>query len=364
MIILKERNYGIDLLRVLCMFLIVILHVLGKGGILDNATPLSSHYWLAWLLEMVALCSVNCYAIISGYVMYKSDWKISKLFELWLRIIFYTLLITILMSLIYSNIGSVKIFINALFPISRVQYWYLTAYFGLFMLIPIFNIAIEKLEKNKLKYSLLFMGLLMIILPFFLRTDAYNLNWGYSTLWLCLLYLLGGYFAKYDILSKINKKISLILFSSAIMVTFLAKVILEYFSNNFFGQIRFGNIFISFTSPTIILAAIFLFSYFIKFKPIEKFKKVISFLAPLSLSVYIIHVNPLIYNNIINGLSLPFLKSNSLIMIFQVILTTLIIFAICIAIDYLRLLLFNKLKIKERCSNVEKKMFKFLDKYI
>jgi peptidoglycan/LPS O-acetylase OafA/YrhL len=34
----KEYNYGIDLLRLIAMFMIVILHVLGKGGVLNNVS--------------------------------------------------------------------------------------------------------------------------------------------------------------------------------------------------------------------------------------------------------------------------------------------------------------------------------------
>lgn len=361
---MKERNYGIDLLKIVSMFLIVILHVLGRGGILDNSVPLSGHYWLAWLLEIIALCSVNCYALISGYITYKSETKISRLFELWLQIVFYTLIITIIMSLIYSDVRNINAFISALFPITRGQYWYLTAYFGLFAFVPIFNIAIDKLEKNKLKYSLLLISILMIILPLILRIEPYNLNFGYSVLWLCILYLFGGYLAKYDILNKINKKISLIVLSSSIMLTFITKIVIECFSNYFLGKIKYGNVLVSYTSPTIVIASIFILSYFIKLKFSDKFKKIISFMVPLSLSVYIIHVNPLIFNKIMNGISLSFLKLNPIIMILLVLIIAAIIYAICSAIDYGRLLLFNKLKIKERCSDLESKIIKKLDKYI
>lgn len=34
----KDRNYGIDLLRIFSMIMISVLHVLGHGGILDNLT--------------------------------------------------------------------------------------------------------------------------------------------------------------------------------------------------------------------------------------------------------------------------------------------------------------------------------------
>lgn len=38
---MEERNYGIDLLRIVSMMMVVLLHVLGQGGILDGSDPLT-----------------------------------------------------------------------------------------------------------------------------------------------------------------------------------------------------------------------------------------------------------------------------------------------------------------------------------
>ena len=67
------RNYGIDALRLFSMFLIVIMHVLGQGGILNRAT--GHVYRVGWLFESFAYCAVNCFAIISGYVSYSEEEK-------------------------------------------------------------------------------------------------------------------------------------------------------------------------------------------------------------------------------------------------------------------------------------------------
>lgn len=38
------RNYGVDFLRILSMFFVIILHCLGKGGVLDAAQPGNVQY--------------------------------------------------------------------------------------------------------------------------------------------------------------------------------------------------------------------------------------------------------------------------------------------------------------------------------
>ena len=45
-----KRNLGLDLLRMVAMFMVAVLHVLGAGGVLNSATPLSPDYVTAWLL--------------------------------------------------------------------------------------------------------------------------------------------------------------------------------------------------------------------------------------------------------------------------------------------------------------------------
>lgn len=65
---MKEKNYGIDALRMLAMFMVVILHILIQGGVLNASGRFLSQYEAGWLLESVAFCAVDVYALISGYV--------------------------------------------------------------------------------------------------------------------------------------------------------------------------------------------------------------------------------------------------------------------------------------------------------
>lgn len=82
---MKERNYGIDLLRIVSMIGVMTLHILGHGGVLDNTKILSFNYDLAWLLEVCAYCAVDCFVLISGYVSVQARHKGSNIVLLWLK---------------------------------------------------------------------------------------------------------------------------------------------------------------------------------------------------------------------------------------------------------------------------------------
>ena len=69
----KERNYGIDLLRIISMFMVVVLHVVGHGGVLNATIGLTLKGEIAWAIEIASYCAVNCYALITGFVAYKSQ---------------------------------------------------------------------------------------------------------------------------------------------------------------------------------------------------------------------------------------------------------------------------------------------------
>ena len=91
---MEQRNRGVDLLRMVAMWMVVILHILNKGGALGASAPLSAGRETALLLDMAAYCAVDCYGMISGYVGAGHRFRYSGAVALWLRTAFYTLLIT------------------------------------------------------------------------------------------------------------------------------------------------------------------------------------------------------------------------------------------------------------------------------
>ena len=92
----NERNFGIDLLRILAMYMVVVLHVLGHGGILEACERFSLNYYIAWVLETSAYCAVDIFAMITGYGIVNTKFNGFKMIPLWLNVFFYSAIITIL----------------------------------------------------------------------------------------------------------------------------------------------------------------------------------------------------------------------------------------------------------------------------
>lgn len=191
------RHYGIDLLRILSMLMVLILHILGHGGILDATLPGSPHYIAAWVLECAVFCAVNCYALITGYVMINGKYRYTNLVLLWLQVVLINIVGKIPFYL--ADPSSVNIFnpLISLFPASRMDYWYFSSYFFLYLLIPVLNHAIHSINRRQAKVLCIIIIVAFSILPTVMNVDASGLGDGYSTIWLMLMYLLGACIRKF-----------------------------------------------------------------------------------------------------------------------------------------------------------------------
>ena len=139
-----ERNHGIDLLKVLAMFMVVVLHVLGQGGVLGATTFPDSAHSMAWLLEIASFGAVNCFAIATGFLMVGRKIKYRRLVSMWITVQFYNLLFFLLFHL--QEIPNITLAdVSNFFPVYSRQFWYFTAYFGLFLFMPFLNFLLEKM---------------------------------------------------------------------------------------------------------------------------------------------------------------------------------------------------------------------------
>ena len=175
---MREKNYGIDVLRMLSMFMVVIIHIL-NSGVINAPSRFTSQYESGWLLEIAAFCAVDIYALISGYVWVYTKYRYRNIIELWLQVLFYTVSITVLFWIFVPSSVSATECMKAIFPVMFNQYWYFSSYVALFLFIPLLNVILEKMEKRNLKYCigmiLLFFGCIQTLF----YSDVFGTNGGY-----------------------------------------------------------------------------------------------------------------------------------------------------------------------------------------
>ena len=346
------HNYGIDALRMLAMYMVVLAHILGAGGILEAAAPMSIQYKAAWFLEIAAYCTVNCYALISGYVGINTKYKYQSIVLLWLRTAFYTVSITLLFSIFVPGSVTLKNWIKAILPVTSAFYWYFTSYFAMFIFVPILNIAINKMNKEQLRAIVV--GLIIVFSCIQTLSGKEIFSTSSNAWWLIILYIIGGYIRKYGLFKKscaLKLFIGYLLMTS---LTWLWKITIEAGIFPFLESLG-GNYLVNHTSPTMLAAGIFLLLIFERINPTQIANKIISFFAPMAFSVYLIHANPFIWNYLLKQRFSGYAKLSVPLEIILVLLTTLAIYIVCSFIDLIRIGIFKGLKLKQHLAKLEDK---------
>ena len=172
---MTERNYGIDLLRPILMFMVCVLHVLGKGGILAAVSFGTVEYKTFWLIETFAYFAVDAFAIISGYMAsYDKPLKPRKLIGLWFQVFFYSFVVTAIFAAagLYSDFSKIAV-CRAALPVTFGTYWYVTAYFVVFLFAPIINKFIAGASENTARK--------LLLVFFFIFTVLESVNFSFKT---------------------------------------------------------------------------------------------------------------------------------------------------------------------------------------
>ena len=340
---IKQRSTNIELLRIISMLMILTLHYLGGGKVLENVRFGSANYFIMWTLEAVCFVSVNCYVLISGYFLVNSKFKLNKLILLWSEVFFYSIIIYF--SLLATGIVhlSLKDLAFAMFPIITRKWWFASCYIALYILVPFLNIAAKAMSKTQME-ALIIVSTIMLCLPH----DTFNVAGGYSLIWFIFLYFAAAYLRLHKPNFKYlnNKTHCFIMFIVFSLVVALIKFIKAFILIKLKGNEIMPFFLYSYNSIFILIASIMLFMFFLKVDIKNKMLcKFINITASLTFGIYLIHAHFALRDKLWVYLgSQKYLDSP--LMIFHLTLCVLLVFTVCGIIEYLRKLLFKGLKIE------------------
>ena len=331
-----KRNYGIDALRLFAMYMVCMLHTLGQGGILSASAKGTIGYKAFWLIEIISFCAVDCFAIISGYTATDKPRRFSRIVEMWFQAFFYSFVITVLLSCVIQSVD-LPIFemIKCALPLVFGKFWYFSAYFALFLAIPVLNRFVFSVDDNTAKKALIIAVLLYSVIGFV--TDTFSMVGGSSALWLMVVYCIGALAKRVKLFEARSNWFLLALGSVSVLFTWFLYV--------YFG---FGS-FIDYLSPTILLNAIILVTLFSRLRIKGK---IISKLAPLAFGIYLFQLNQVIWNNCLYG-AFSFVARKSLpVGVLYAIVLALCIWCVGLLVDFLRAQIFRLLHISSLSTRV------------
>ena len=187
----NNRNYGIDLSRIISMILIINIHIIHHGGPLFKTQKFSIEHKIFIFLNVICASGVNTFGLISGYIGFNS-YKFSNLFYLLFITIFYSLTISHLFRYFKPNLVDYSTY----FPYIKViiHYWYFISYFTAYFFFPLINVGITQIKEIIMKHFVInlflmfsFLNEIMKYIHRFKSLDIFNLKNGFSYSWLLIL---------------------------------------------------------------------------------------------------------------------------------------------------------------------------------
>jgi len=345
----KERNLGIDVLRILCMLAVVVYHLLGHGWIMALINENSWKYELLKALQSATLFGISCFALISGYVGIQTHYRYRSLVLQWLKVWLYSVAFVWIVSLIDPSAVSIEDWDRAIHPVLYGQYWYFTAYVGCYMLMPIVRMAIKRMSIRQASISIGLMVFVFSVLNTVKGGDPFYTNAGKGTLWLVVLYIIGAYFGMF----RPHERIPMFVLWGIAVFTMMLLAGADFISVRLGWEVLAGTL--RNDSLITLLAAVAMLLLFSRIR-ITRGKRLAAAFGAASFGVYLIHDHPLIRKYTISTYAYHLAGLNTLIIVPCVILTAAGIYIVCALIDMAREKLFGLLHIKQGLAALEQKV--------
>lgn len=270
----KTRQSNIELLRLICMMMIIGIHYWTYSGV--EAVPVEkgfsgiTPYFFYEMTRCLFVAAVDIFVLITGYFSVNSKViKINKITDIIIQTAFWGVLAYLaLVFLTDGNPFSAKEMVKNGIMLSG---WFGRAYIILLLLIPFYNIIIAKLSKKSYLILLAILTVLFSLWPTFLPEPPVD-DYGFGFINLSFMYFIGGFLRKH--MKKLPSK-------TVCIIAFVISWGLSVFSR----RIGLGYAW-AYNFVPVIIEAISLFLLFCHFKFSSK---IINFLSSCSFGVFLIH---------------------------------------------------------------------------
>ena len=92
-VLTKKREVNIELLRIVAMFMVITLHCVGHGLLLENKNINPVNSILVRFLDSFSLTANSIFILITGYYYIEKKFNIKKILLLWGKTLIYSILI-------------------------------------------------------------------------------------------------------------------------------------------------------------------------------------------------------------------------------------------------------------------------------
>lgn len=191
----KVRNSNLELYRIIVMLSIVAHHYVVNSGLMPlmDADPMNPKSLFLYIVGMWGKTGINCFVLITGYFMCKSEITLRKFLKLLLEIEFYKIVIHltfVAMGYVDFSMGE---FLWFLLPVHNVTDDFVACFLVFYLCIPFLNVLIRNLNKQQHQWLIL-----LSVGVFSLWNTMPGIEVGSNdSIWFCVLFFIASYLRLY-----------------------------------------------------------------------------------------------------------------------------------------------------------------------
>lgn len=290
--------------------------------------------------------AVNCFMLITGYVSWGKEWKMRRYVNLWAQVAFYTIGLAILSSCIHMAIdggpGMTWSQLRSLFlPVPFAgAYWYFTGYTVVFLLAP----AMALLQKHSSQRQMLAIIIVCFVMISIFASMYTGMKWGFSSMWLCTLYMAGSYLRQYPVRIS-NRRCWVCVIAGTCITAFGLCLSVWLRKHGISALYEFFN----YASAILTIQSIMIVVLFTRMRIQNPgVCKIIGILNPLAFGVYLVHLHPCVRPYFHDAA--VYFHSMFEYKFISVILVAVAIYIVCSLVDGGRLMLFRLMHVRGWCD--------------
>ena len=211
-----NRNYGLDVLRLICMLILATFHFMNYYG-LSYISP-NTNGSKAYVIQTLGwgggrmICNVFLF-ISAWYLCEKPTFKIERIIKVLFTVEVYIIIVGV--AFWVKGAGNIWL-VSHIFPIATNLVWYATMYIGILILSPMLNRLLSENNRGLTRNVVCIFFLIICVVPTFYPKYA---RLGSVLSWYIMAYLAIGLMKVYRI--NLNRTLSCIMFIVGYGVTIL-----------------------------------------------------------------------------------------------------------------------------------------------
>lgn len=347
----KDMRY--EFLRSVAMLLIILLHFLSHGGVNQNLDYGNFDYIFFSIMRTLGYLGVNCFVLISGYFLYKSAFRFSKVMRIVLQTLFYSILGALIVVFFFKDNLGAKDILFSLFPVTSNKYWFVSVYVMMLFVSPLLNIVLNKMNKEQHFRAICASIMIFSVLPIVLFWSKGVLSDGKDIMWFLTLYIIAAYIRKYDV--QIKNKAVIKFFLISIIGTVLLETSIKGFAQLI--HIPTPEKIMFFNNQFFILSASVLLFIGARNISMNRVSNMLAKMGGFTFGVYLLHDNDLLRGHVWRIVNAPRFLDNLCVEISYMISVIILIFACGCIVEFIRQKVFNY-------KNIEKSFCDYIDLYI